>query len=214
MKRKRAIARLPMLKVGITGGIGSGKTTACKMFESLGIPVYYADERAKYLMQHEHYLIDEIKKNFGDEVYANGILQRKVLAAKVFNDKPKLNLLNSLVHPAVFRDNERWLNDISHTKPAYVLKEAALLIESGSYKTLDKLIVVSAPLNTRIKRVSHRDQTETEEVLARVRNQISEEEKIAVADFVIENDKDLAHLQKQVQKIHKLLSEIASREVK
>lgn len=198
-----------MLKVGITGGIGSGKTTACKMFEQLGIPVYYADERAKFLMQHEHYLIDEIKKNFGEEVYENGKLNRKVLADKVFNNKPLLMILNSLVHPAVFHDNERWAEEQRVKLVPYILKEAALLIESGSSKKLDKLIVVTAPLDLRMKRVSERDQSSIEEVMARVRNQMAEEEKIKLADFVLQNNKDTAHLQKQVEKVHKELLELA-----
>src|SRR5580698_424766 len=99
--RRKPQSNHQMLKVGVTGGIGSGKSTVCKMFEALGVPVYYADDRAKYLMQHEHFLIDLIKKNFGDDVYVNGSLDRKALAAQVFNNKPKLELLNSLVHPAV-----------------------------------------------------------------------------------------------------------------
>ena len=108
-----------MLKIGITGGIGSGKTTVCKLFETLGIPVYYADERAKYLMQHEHFLIDQLKKNFGDEVYENGRLNRALLAEKVFNNKPKLELLNSIVHPAVYRDTERWVEEQKIKKHNY-----------------------------------------------------------------------------------------------
>src|SRR5688572_28972156 len=100
-----------MLKVGITGGIGSGKTTVCKTFEELGIAVYHADDRAKYLMQHEHFLIDRIKKSFGEEAYENGSLNKKFLSEIVFNDKSKLQLLNSLVHPAVFRDTERWFEE-------------------------------------------------------------------------------------------------------
>ncbi|MDB5283910.1 MAG: dephospho-CoA kinase, partial [Bacteroidota bacterium] len=104
MKQSAQMKRKPrsdhqMLKIGITGGIGSGKTTVCKMFEALGVPIYYADDRAKYLMQHEHFLIDLIKKNFGEEVYENGRLNRSLLAEKVFNNKAKLDLLNSLVHP-------------------------------------------------------------------------------------------------------------------
>src|SRR5437016_2031207 len=108
-----------MLKVGVTGGIGSGKTTVCRFFEELGIPVYDADSRAKYLMQHEHYLIDLLKKKFGAEIYDDGKLNRKLLAEKVFNDKPKLELLNSLVHPAVFRDSERWYDAQKTKKPPY-----------------------------------------------------------------------------------------------
>ena len=206
MKRKPP-SNHQMLKVGITGGIGSGKTTVCKMFEKLGIPVYYADDRAKYLMQHEHFLIDQIKKNFGDDVYVNGTLDRKVLASKVFNDKAKLDLLNSLVHPAVFRDTERWIEEQKEKKVPYVLKEAALLVETGSYKALDKLIVVTAPINMRIQRVTERDNTDTEEVLARVRNQLPEEEKVKLASFIISNNNGLNELEQQVLKIHHEMTE-------
>src|SRR5437660_338338 len=110
-----------MLKVGITGGIGSGKTTACKMFEELGIPVYDADERAKFLMQHEHYLIDQIKKHFGEASYDNGKLNREYLAKQIFHDKEKLNLLNSLVHPPVFKDNETWTEEQKAKKVPYII---------------------------------------------------------------------------------------------
>ncbi len=175
------------------------------MFEELGIPVYYADERGKYLMQHEHHLIDEIKKLFGAEAYDNGNLNRKFISEKVFNDKPKLDLLNALVHPAVFHDMECWLAEQEEKKFPYALKEAALLIETGSYIGLDKLIVVAAPLETRIKRIKTRDAVALEEIMARVRNQLPEEEKVKLADFVIKNDKDLEHLKKQVVKVHEAL---------
>jgi dephospho-CoA kinase len=191
-----------MLKIGITGGIGSGKSAACKVFEQLGVPVYYADERAKYLMQHEHFLIDQIKKNFGGEVYENGRLNRVLLAEKVFNDKAKLGLLNSLVHPAVFRDTERWTEEQREKKVPYVLKEAALLIESGSYKALDKLIVVTAALDVRVNRIILRDKTNAEEVMTRVRNQLAEEEKLQYATYIIHNDSDEQHLEAQVKNIH------------
>jgi len=195
-----------MLKVGITGGIGSGKTTVCRYFEELGIPVYYADERAKYLMQHEHYLIDEIQRNFGKDIYEGGQLNRQLLAEMVFNNKQKLDLLNSLVHPAVFRDNERWTEGQLAKKVPYIIKEAALLIESGSSKSLDKLIVVSAPLNVRVERISKRDNLQTEDIMARVRNQMPEEEKLKQADFVISNDGSLDNLKEQVLNIHQKLT--------
>ena len=206
MKRKAQL-RHPMLKAGITGGIGSGKTTVCRMFEKLGIPVYYADDQAKYLMQHEHFLIDQIKKNFGEDVYVNGTLDRKLLASKVFNDPARLALLNSLVHPAVYRDTERWMEEQITKKVPYVLKEAALLVETGSYKALDKLIVVTAPLNTRIERVSERDKISEDEIMARVNNQLPEEEKVKLADFVISNNGGLDELEQQVLKIHEKMIE-------
>lgn len=199
-----------MLKVGITGGIGSGKTTACKLFEKLGIPVYYADDRAKYLMQHEHFLIDQIKRHFGDEVYDHGgKLNRKLLAEKVFNNPANLATLNGLVHPAVFRDTERWLGEQQEKKPPYILKEAALLVETGSYKALDKLIVVTAPLQNRVERISARDNAEIEDVMMRVRNQLPEEEKIKVADYIVVNDADISGLEKQVLNLHQQLSALA-----
>lgn len=200
-----------MLKVGITGGIGSGKTTVCNMFQQLGIPIYFADDRAKYLMQHEHYLIDQIKKNFGAEVYENGQLNRKLLAEKVFNNPQQLVLLNSLVHPAVFRDTERWVEEQQINKLPYVIKEAALLVETGTYKALDKLIVVSAPIAERVNRVAERDHADTDEIMARMRNQLPEEEKLKLADFVINNTSTIEYLHQQVLKIHEQLLELSEK---
>lgn len=201
-----------MLKVGITGGIGSGKTTVCKLFEQLGVPIYYADDRAKYLMQHEHYLIDLIKQNFGAEVYDNGgALNRRLLAEKVFNNTEKLALLNSLVHPAVFRDTERFVEQQQIKNLPYAMKEAALLVETGSYKSLNKLIVVTAPLELRIQRVAARDGATRDEILARMRNQLPEEEKIKLADYIITNDKDEEHLKQQVLNIHQQLLELRNK---
>lgn len=204
MKRRKTSTH-QVIKVGITGGIGSGKSTVCKMFEKLGIPVYYADERAKYLMQHEHHLIDEIRKTFGADIYDNGSLNRKLLSERVFNNSSKLQQLNALVHPAVFRDTEEWVEEQKALKVPYVLKEAALLIESGSYKNLDRLIVVSAPLEIRIKRVIDRDHSTREEILARINHQLPDEDKMKLADYVIENSGDLKYLEQQVLEIHKKL---------
>ncbi len=204
MKRRKTSTH-QVIKAGITGGIGSGKTTVCKLFEQLGIPVYYADDRAKYLMQHEHHLIDEIKKTFGADVYDNGKLNRKLLAERVFNDKEKLQQLNALVHPAVYHDTEDWIEEQKALKVPYVLKEAALLIESGSHKNLDKLIVVTAPLDIRIERVRLRDNSTSEEVQARIQNQLPEEEKVKLADYVIHNQGNLSELHGQVQRIHEEL---------
>nr|MBP7273385.1 dephospho-CoA kinase [Saprospiraceae bacterium] len=130
-----------MLKVGITGNIGSGKTTVCKIFEQLNIPVYYADDRAKYLMANDATLIYEIKSLFGEAAYsAEGVLNRKLIANAVFTQPLLLKKLNAVVHPAVARDTNIWFNE---QKSDYALKEAALLVETGAYKIMDKLIVVT-----------------------------------------------------------------------
>jgi dephospho-CoA kinase len=210
MKQKK-YDKSTMLKVGITGGIGSGKTTVCKLFEALGVAVYYADDRAKFLMQHEHFLIDQLKQNFGEDIYDHGQLNRAMLAQKVFGNKEQLALLNSLVHPVVFRDTERWYQEQLTAKPPYVLKEAALLVETGAYKLLDQLIVVSAPLEVRLQRVVARDKVAAAEVTQRMNNQLAEEEKLKLADFVIENNSDLEALKIQVEKIHQALIEQAKR---
>ena len=191
-----------MLKVGITGGRGSGKTTVCQVFEKLGVPVYYADQRAKELMEDDKQLIAEIKKEFGDDIYdADGKLMRKQLAEIVFNNEEKLVKLNSLVHPAVFRDNQSWNEVLAKKGYPYTLREAALLIETGSYLTLDKLIVVSAPEEDRISRVMARDGSTREQVLARIRAQMPEEQKVKYADYIIYNDR-IMDLVPEVTKIH------------
>ncbi len=175
-----------MIKVGITGGIGSGKTTVCKIIESMGYPVYYADVRAKALMTGNKVVKKKIIDLFGKDAYfSNGRLNRKVISAIVFNDKSMLELLNKIVHPAVKEDGENWFANLSST---LAFKEAALLVESNSYKELDYLIVVTCPIELRIERVMKRDKVSRDKVLARMKNQISEEEKISYADFVIVND--------------------------
>src|SRR4051812_20297204 len=146
-----------MLKIGITGNIGSGKTTVSKLFELIGIPVFYADEAAKTLMITDDVLIAGVKQAFGDEAYfADGALNRKYIAGIVFNDEAQLANLNALVHPAVFRAFDSWVATMADDVP-YVLKEAAVLFESSSYKFCDKTIMVTAPLDMRIKRVTKRD---------------------------------------------------------
>ena len=175
-----------MLKIGITGGIGSGKTTVCKVFETFGIPVYYADDRAKYLMVNDKKLTKKIINIFGKESYLeNGELNRKHISNLAFKNKSKLEKLNNAVHPAVKKDFENWVNE---QKAPYIIKEAALLFETGSYKDLDFNILVSAPLDIRIKRVIMRDNIDEASVLARVKNQMPEEEKTKLADFVVVND--------------------------
>lgn len=175
-----------MLKVGVTGGIGSGKSTVCSIFEQLGIPVYYADTKAKELMTTNPSLIAELKKTFGEDIYdAEGQLIRPLLAQIVFNDKTKLEKLNSLVHPAVKEGFKQWADE--QTSP-YVIKEAALMFESGSYKDVDYIVTVSAPKNLRVLRVVERDGAAPADVKKRMAGQLSEKDRLERADFVIKND--------------------------
>jgi dephospho-CoA kinase len=175
------------LQIGITGGIGSGKTLVSKIFACLGIPVYDADSHAKELMTTDGILVSQIKKEFGDLSYlSDGTLNRKYLSEVVFNNQERLDVLNKLVHPRVGENYTQWVK--RHNNKAYVLKEAALLFETGSYRTLDKIIVVHAPEEVRIKRVMHRDGRAEQQVQEIIRKQMSEEEKLKRADFIIYND--------------------------
>lgn len=191
-----------MIKVGITGGIGSGKTTVCEIFERLGVPVYYADKQAKYLMETDKKLREAIRQLFGDEAFdAENNLNRAFIAGIVFKDEEKLLALNALVHPAVKADYDSWNAILTRKEYPYSLKEAALLVESGSYKDLDKLIVVTAPLEDRIKRVMARDNISEEQVKARIDAQLPEAEKVKLADYVIDNNL-IMELVPQVSKVH------------
>lgn len=193
-----------MLKVGITGGIGSGKSTVCRVFEWLGIPVYYADERAKWLMTHDPDLRKEIIGLFGAGAFLpDGSLNRVHIAALAFRDAGLLQRLNGLVHPAVHRDGEAWHQ--AQVAP-YTLREAALLYESGGYRLVDKMIVVTAPAELRIRRVMARDNVERTAVEARMAKQWPEEEKVALADFVIRNDEQTAILPRIVEVHRRLLA--------
>ena len=189
-----------MLKIGITGGIGSGKTTVCHLFETLHIPVYYADDAAKWLMNNNADLIIAIKNAFGNDVYNDqNQLQRTKLASIVFSNANARKLLEGLVHPAVEQHNQQWIEQ--HKNAPYVLKEAALIFESGSYKHLDKVITVTAPLELRISRVKKRDNATVEQVKARIAAQMPDEEKIRLSDFVIYNNEQQM-LIPQVMHIH------------
>lgn len=176
------------LQVGITGGIGSGKSLVSNIFRLLGVPVYDADSHAKKLMTTDGILVSQIKKEFGDLSYqSDGSLNRTYLSIHVFNDDRKLALLNSLVHPRVGIDYAAWVK--SHSTSSYVLKEAALLYEAGSYRSLDKIIVVSAPENVRISRVQKRDTHRTvEQIKAIVEKQMPDAQKIERADYIVVND--------------------------
>jgi dephospho-CoA kinase len=190
-----------MLKVGITGNIGSGKTTISKVFEILGVPVFYADDAAKKVMVEDPILIDALKKEFGSESYFDdGSLNRKHIAGIVFNNEAELAKLNAIVHPAVFRAFDNWVAGIKNAP--YVMKEAALLFESSSYKMCDKTIMITAPLKLRINRVTQRDNLTRVEIENRNARQFSEEKKVQLADFTIRND-DTELIIPQVIELHK-----------
>jgi dephospho-CoA kinase len=192
-----------MFKVGITGNIGSGKTTVCKVFEVLGIPVFYADDEAKKVMVNDGILIDGIKDAFGDASYfEDGTLNRKYMSGIVFNDPLQLKKLNSLVHPAVFRAFDDWIIKTDSNVP-YVLKEAAILFESGSHKDCDRTIMVSAPLGIRLQRVTRRDGITAEEATKRDARQFAENVKRGMADDIILND-DTELVIPQVLQLHNL----------
>ncbi|NVK49222.1 MAG: dephospho-CoA kinase [Cyclobacteriaceae bacterium] len=189
--------------IGLTGGIGSGKSTVARLFEILGIPVYYADDRAKWLMNTDANLKKSIVEAFGTESYQeDGSLNREYLAQTVFGDPEKVKKINSLVHPAVAEDFKNWAT--SQTTP-YVLKEAALIFETGGEEQLDKVINVSSPLRVRMARVLMRDPHRTEEQVNHIINQqLPDEIKNEKADFVIKNKNNML-LIPQVLAIHKTL---------
>jgi len=197
-----------MLKIGITGNIGSGKTTVSKMFEVLGIPVFYADVAAKNIMTDDPPLIADIKKTFGDDAYfADGSLNRKYIAYIVFNDDAELAKLNALTHPAVFRAFDNWVAGIKYAP--YVIKEAALLFESTSYKMCDYSLLVTAPLELRIDRVTRRDNITAADVQAREAKQFTEDKKRKMADYIIENDEKQL-LIPQVLALHETFLQLAT----
>lgn len=179
-----------MLKIGITGGIGSGKTTVCKVFETLGIPVFYADTVAKQIMTIDAILMAGIRDTFGAESYfEDGKLNNKHIANIVFNNEKELLKLNALVHPAVFRAFDEWDTTLPTHLP-YSLKEAALLFESGSYEMCDKNILVTSPHALKIARVTQRDNVSEEQVLARMGKQFTDRQKLKLADYFIENNEN------------------------
>ena len=199
-----------MLRIGITGGIGSGKSTVAHVFEVLGIPVYYADREAKKMMNEDEELKQGIMQEFGNAAYINGILNRQHIASVVFADKEKLRVLNALVHPATIRHGLQWMD---RQNTPYVIKEAALIFESGSQEYLDYVIGVSAPLNVRIQRTMQRDKVTREEVLSRMQNQIQEDIKMRLCDFVIRNDEQELVIV-QVMALDKKLRELAKDKAK
>ena len=192
-----------MLKVGITGGIGSGKSTVSRFFSELGVPVYDSDQRAKSLMQHDDSIIIKIKKELGDDSYLNNVLNRSHIAKIVFKNELKLKQLNAIVHPVVRIDFNNWLSQNSNAK--LVIKEAAIMIESGAYKDLDKLIVVNANREQKIKWIKKRDHLLLEDIENRIQNQLSDKIRNQYADFIIENNSSKKELKQQVLSIYNKL---------
>jgi len=195
------------LKIGLTGGIGSGKSTVAKIFSLLDIPVYYADDASKRLYKTDKDLIKKMKEHFGEGIYNEDELNRTALAQLVFNDPQKLSLLNQLVHPPTIRDAVEWMQKQTGV---YVIKEAALLFESGSAEGLDYVVGVYAPTHIRLKRVMERDKISREDVLARMNRQINEELKMKLCDFVVQNnEQDLVI--PQILTLHETLSALAEK---
>ena len=188
-----------MVKVGLTGGIGSGKTTVSNFLLDYGIPVYNSDSKGKTLMNANLELKNNIVSIFGERVYDNGILNTNLLSNIVFNDSTKIEQLNNLVHPKVAQDFNQWVGK-NNNKPILV-KEAAILIESGAYLNMDKIILVVSEKSTRINRVSKRDNFDLESIEKRINHQLTDNEKIKYADYIIENNSSLEHLKLEVLKV-------------
>ncbi len=187
-----------MIIVGLTGGIGSGKTTVAKFFNKLGIPIYIADLEAKKLMNRSKVIKRKLIALFGDDAYLNNRLNKPYLAEMIFNDKTLLQKMNSIVHPKVIKHFNRWLNK---QDAPYIIKEAAILFENESYKNCDFVITVIASEDERIKRVIARDKTTKKKFRSIMKNQWDDAQKTKLSDFVIENY-DLDETSKKVKKIH------------
>lgn len=193
-----------MIKVGLTGGIGSGKTTVAKIFMQLGVPVYLSDNRAKDLMLNNQFLRESLISVFGDKVIINGFLNRSYIASKVFSNTEELIKLNALVHPFVQKDFDVW--SASQTSN-YVLKEAAILFETGANKLLDKVVLVESPEDLKVSRIMFRDGMTEEEVFKRMSKQWSDRQKRTNADYIIQNDEKCS-LTYQILKLHNTFSNL------
>lgn len=193
------------LRVGLTGGIGSGKTVIAGVFEALGIPVYYADQQAKRIMNEDDRIRIRLTTEFGANAYLNNQLNRSYIASIVFNDKLKLELLNSIVHPVTLQDSDAWMQ-VQRTP--YAIKEAALIFESGANNYLDYIVGVYAPVQLRIQRVTARDTVDSQQVCRRIKSQMSEEDKMKLCDHVIVNDEQQPVME-QVLSLHRKLVEMS-----
>ncbi len=191
-----------MLSVGITGGIGSGKSTVCRVFELLNVPIFYADAEARRLQDEDAEIKSAMISLLGNDIYTLAGLNRKAVAEKVFTNKLLLEQLNKIIHPATINAFIKWKE--IHGKSPYILKEAAILFESDSHIDLDKIIAVTAPEELRMERIINRDHISRAQVISRMKNQLSDEERKIRSDFVIINDEKIAIIP-QVMKVHEKL---------
>ena len=196
-----------MLRIGLTGGIGSGKTTVAKIFEVLAVPVYYADDAAKKLMNEDENLKQCIIQHFGAETYNSNQLNRPYLSSLVFNNPEKLALLNSLVHPVTIAGADKWMQQQTAD---YIIKEAALMFETDAFNHVDYVVGVSAPAPLRIQRTIQRDHTTEAAVAARMNRQMDEDKKLKLCDFIINND-ETELLIPQVLQLHQKFSSLSQK---
>jgi dephospho-CoA kinase len=200
---------LKMKKIGITGGIGSGKSVVCAVLKVLGVPVYDADTRAKFLSENKPEIIAQIIENFGEKTFENGRLNRPYLASIIFQNEEKRQVLNGIVHPAVAKDFDEWCEKLPQNCP-YALKEAALMIESGSHQQLNALVLVTAPLQVRIERIKKRDpQRSDAEIKGIIEKQMPDAEKMPFADFVLNNDGETSLVKKVLSLHQNILQKLA-----
>ncbi len=191
-----------MIKVGVTGGIGSGKTLICKIFEKLGVPVFYADQEAKKILNKDRAVVEKIKQTFGPGIYDENGINKTTLANIIFNDSEALQKINNIVHPVVKNHFKEWLNTVDYS---YAIEEAAILIETGSHHDLDYNILVYAPKELRISRVMQRDGATRNEIESRMKNQMPDEEKFKKVNYIVYNDNSRMILP-QVLEIHEQLT--------
>lgn len=193
-----------MIKIGITGGIGSGKSTVSTLFKLHGVPVYNADEETKKLNNNSPIIREQLINHFGEDLYINNVLDKKKFANIIFNDAKKLELANSIIHPEVLKHFIGWCE--KHSNHTIVALEAAILIEANFHNYLDKVVVVYSPLQVRVERVSERDKITAEMVENRIKHQMPESEKIGLSDYMIIND----HRSSLIKQVEKLLDEVGN----
>lgn len=194
-----------MTRVGLTGGIGSGKTTVARVFRSLGIPVFEADAEGRRILSEEPEVIDAVARRFGRDILRDGVVERRALASVVFKEQAALSDLNAIIHPAVRKGFSRWSDE---QEAPYVLMESAIMVDSGSSKLMDRIVLVTAPEELRIERVMARDGVDAAQVKVRMDNQLGEEQRLAVAQYVIHND-DTQLVIPQVLSVHEALLNFA-----